>query len=110
MGLARGDNGASDRERLRLGFAQFLREHGRSRRAKQPAEMICGAVKQRAILGHDPLKFVEHLADFLEIGQFPAGDHDEAAAGSAEAIEGGCRRVVERAVVGQGAIIIARED
>ena len=72
--------------------------------------MIGWPVKQRAILGHDPLKFIEHLADSLQVRQFSPGYHDEAAAGSAEAVERRRSGVVEHAIMSQGAVVIARED
>jgi hypothetical protein len=73
--LAGGDDGAADRERLGLRFAELLGERGRGRRAKQLAETIGRAVKQRAIFSNDPVKLIEHLANPLQIRQLAPRHH-----------------------------------
>src|ERR1700677_2455542 len=66
--------------------------------------------EEGAVFGDDIFKEIQVGEDAFEIGDFAAGDHEEANAGGAGALESGERGVVHYAVGGERAIVIGGEN
>src|SRR3954447_23641314 len=91
-------------------LSQFLRKFRRGWFTHQLCEPVGRPVKQCSVLGYDPVELVEHVADALQVGQLPAGHHQQSAARGTKTIERAGSRISQHTVMRQSSIVVAGQD
>ena len=109
VGLPCGDDGVSDGQRRHVPIAQRLNQRLRGRLRQQLDFARRGSVQHGAVLGHDPLEQVQARKDALQIFQLAARDQDEMPAGGDDALQRSDGRVIDRAVMRDRAVVVARQ-